>query len=1184
MVTLPTALGLDFRTNNIDFIDINGDGLPDVVDTSQSKHVFFLNELRLTNDLQQSTHDYPRTRILQNPTETSAPLSNPSVQMLDYNGDGFTDLVDAVNKKIYVNRGNSKWEDTSEHLQSFPVTGTDPNMRFFDYNGDKAIDVISSDGNTTTYWVSDGKGNWKVIHGQTNIGLGFAKDRLRLIDINGDGLQDIVHLTKDAMRYRKYLGHGEWTDWIEVTVPGLNQYELHLNAQFSDINGDGMADMVAFLGNSIVYFVNKNGTEFLAGQRLQTFKGVDIPDSTKTTVRIADLNGNGSRDVVWIDSNGKVTYLELFHKRPNLMSEISNGIGQRINITYGSSAYFYLRDAVCDKTKDTACAGPWQNKMPMPFPVVTQITTWASRSEQPLSQAQPAKNEVPITQAIYYHDGFYDGNEKRFRGFRQVESLRIGDDSAETLTESITYDVGEKDPYLHGRMLRRLSRNHNGHLYHEETMAWKECPLTSVPTSLMPPIRFICLESSERIIKEGQTNSTAWRTLRQEMQYDGFGNTILFTNLGEKNIDGDEQIVKTTFISPKDPNSQDSVWNLRLPQKIEYCNKTEAHCAQRLFFYDGPAFEGLPAGGFTKGNLTRISVRVEAEKNDEIHLSRLEYDSHGNQVGMKTARGLLRTIEWDAVYHLFATKETIHLGDQKFSMTASWDYSLNLQTKSTSINGENIFYAYDDFGRMISVRRSDDSPEKPSMIVSYEMKAPISRIVTRRRSRTNGDLDIQSVQCFDGLGRKIATANRLKDNEYLVSDQRAYNARGTKARRWKTYTSPTDCQFDPPETQKPQQSQYDALGREIKVTLEDGSFSRKEYAPLRVSGFDPEDNRPDSPHFNTPTIQLTDGLGRVIERIQTLSANKTISTKYEHTNIHMLGQSLIKRVLFADGSTKTHTYDLLGRVRKLEDPDRSVVEYTLDEEGNTIERRESTGNKILFTYDLLNRPLIRYQENKPETKISFTYDTPQTVLADATYTKGQITQISFPIGSYNYSYDVNGNLNRAVYIINGQSFAFSAQFDHLNRLIEETFPDGRKLSYERDAAGRLLKVPGQIDNITYSADTTPQTISFANNIQTTYTFDIRQRLQSIDVGGGKVMLLRYTLDRANNVNAVEQSHGASSYTNRYTTDALYRLTKAELGDGQPEEITYTHDDLHNTLSRTSSLGEKSPIHLENFFL
>ncbi|MCB9641760.1 MAG: hypothetical protein H6728_01665 [Myxococcales bacterium] len=67
MVTMPTALGVDFNTNNIDFIDINGDGLPDVVDTSKAKHVFFINKLGLTPDLKQDTHDYPRTLMVQNP-------------------------------------------------------------------------------------------------------------------------------------------------------------------------------------------------------------------------------------------------------------------------------------------------------------------------------------------------------------------------------------------------------------------------------------------------------------------------------------------------------------------------------------------------------------------------------------------------------------------------------------------------------------------------------------------------------------------------------------------------------------------------------------------------------------------------------------------------------------------------------------------------------------------------------------------------------------------------------------------------------------------------------------------------------------------------------------------------------------------------------------------------------------
>jgi len=45
-----------------------------------------------------------------------------------------------------------------------------------------------------------------------------------------------------------------------------------------------------------------------------------------TTVAYADMNGNGSHDVVWIDSSG-VKFLELFPVRPNLLARVENGIG-----------------------------------------------------------------------------------------------------------------------------------------------------------------------------------------------------------------------------------------------------------------------------------------------------------------------------------------------------------------------------------------------------------------------------------------------------------------------------------------------------------------------------------------------------------------------------------------------------------------------------------------------------------------------------------------------------------------------------------------------------------------------------------------------------------------------------------------------------------------------------------------
>ena len=171
-----------------------------------------------------------------------------------------------------------------------------------------------------------------------------------------------------------------------------------------------------FIANSIKFFVNRNGVEFAEGVELRDkFKEIEIPsnDPKNVTIRIADMNGNGSQDIVWFDNSGKITYLELFGLRPNLLLEIHNGIGKRIRVKYGSSVAHYLRDKAEGRV--------WPSKLPMAFIVVNEIKTWA------VVDVDDESKSCPSVQRIAYHDGYYDGVEKKFRGFRRVESVDVGD-------------------------------------------------------------------------------------------------------------------------------------------------------------------------------------------------------------------------------------------------------------------------------------------------------------------------------------------------------------------------------------------------------------------------------------------------------------------------------------------------------------------------------------------------------------------------------------------------------------------------------------------------------------------------------------------------------------------------------------------------------------------------------------
>ncbi|MCB9643752.1 MAG: VCBS repeat-containing protein [Myxococcales bacterium] len=1187
LVQMPTALGINFGNGDADFIDMNGDGLPDVVNTAPAAHRFFINQLTLTPDLKQDKHDFPAALAKDNPNPINAKTSTPSVQLMDFNGDGYTDLVDAVGKKIYINLGNSKWEDASQSLVSFPVTQGDPNIRFFDYNGDKKIDIIRSDGTGTSYWINDGKGSWTAVTGDTNIGRSFSTDRLRLIDINGDGLMDVVHITSSSLRYRKYLGYGKWSDWIDMTVPGIDQYPLSTQAQFSDINGDGLADMVAFLGTSIVYFVNKNGMAFEAGTQLQKFEGIDLPDSTQSSIRIADMNGNGSRDIVWIDSSGKVTYLELFNKRPNLMTEISNEIGQRINIEYGSSVYFYLRDQVCDKAKDAACSGPWLNKMPMPFTLVTKIATWSSRSDKPTDQAQPAAEERPQIQTVYYHNGFYDGNEKKFRGFRHVETLFDGDASVGARKEEIKYDVGDTDSYFHGLLLEQTISDNQGKIFQQIRKNWKECDValgTVDGKTLTPPVRFICPSTQEFTEIEGENDPNKWRIRFNEYVHDGFGNIVQMNALGEKAKQGDEQYTASEFITPQDPNSPTAKWFLRATQRVRHCEappQGNNNCAEILYFFDGPAFTGLAAGQIEKGNITRIRMRREIGKDVWLEPHLKEYDTYGNVIRSKDISGNTRTYTWDDRFNRFPVQEEMTVGGQVLKASTRWDYQYNQVVESTDNNGQITSYRYDVFGRLTAVLKPGDATDKPSSRYRYEVKAPISQVIHESMSAPNGNYDRQVVQCVDGQGRLLANASLIGPGQYQIFSHTEYNRLNGAAILWNSYVHSQPCAFTaPPGTPQTEQF-FDGLNRLLKKVHPDGSFERNVYQPFIRLEYDEEDNDPNSPHFDTPKTQIMDGQARLIEEIVLPKKGEPQSTKFRYTTLNVYNRPMVLEVTYPNGSKKTNTFDLIGSLQKITDPDRSEITFTRGDRYQLSQQTDARGKQQLFTYDEIGRLKTVQNKDEPQSLVTYTYDTPQAELPTATNVLGRLAKVEYQTGAYLFSYNVRGEIEQQRQILHGVNFDSMYAYTLDGMLLKQITPDGKEFTIQRDASGQILGMSGIINKIVYGSNGALASWEAANGIVTKYTYNDRLWPTQIDVKNGEILQINYTYDRYGNIKDLKQVHGTQNFQHTYQYDDLYRLTQASLLGGQ-ETLSYQFDILGNFTAKSSSLADKSPAHVGNY--
>ncbi|MEL6181814.1 MAG: toxin TcdB middle/N-terminal domain-containing protein, partial [Myxococcota bacterium] len=404
-------IGVNVGVGRATLLDINGDSLPDLLNTSSDgAHTFILNEAT-TEGKSRFAADTPVTSAVPEATGSGFRLGTPYVHVLDSNGDGFTDLIHAQTGRILLNRGNGDWEQmgstaTGELPGLFDVDfdvdeGELRTIRFLDYDNDKRIDLLRSTRTETSVYRNHGSEGFLEDETIDLLGYGIQTDKIQFTDMNGDGLLDPVKLSIGGLRYRLNLGWGQWGDEIEVLGLPIEESELEL-ASLEDLNGDGLSDLVIVVGQTVKMAINRNGTRF-SGISTFTSNQVDgaIPqrDAT-TTVLYADMNGNGSSDVVWLAADGAATYLELFPVRPNQLARIENGLGSVTDITYGTSVQHMAQDGGWEA---------WEYRLPHPMLVVDSIDRYDLLT-----------NVHEVTR-YQYHDGFYDGIEKQFRGYARVE-------------------------------------------------------------------------------------------------------------------------------------------------------------------------------------------------------------------------------------------------------------------------------------------------------------------------------------------------------------------------------------------------------------------------------------------------------------------------------------------------------------------------------------------------------------------------------------------------------------------------------------------------------------------------------------------------------------------------------------------------------------------------------------------
>jgi RHS repeat-associated protein len=458
-------------------VDLHGMGLPDVLELGPQVRRYWRNAGG-------GRFELPRTLTQAPPVS----LADPGVQVLDADGDGrpdlmVTDLAGQArgNGSTSRPRANGSTGLTGYFPMTFPagwsrrafqpyrqapsVGPGDPASRLVDLTGDGLTDLLHSGSRLLAAFNDrDPDQAWSatVVSDGARPQLDLTDPRIRLADMTGDGLQDLVLVRNGNIIYQPNLGFGRWGDPVAMRgAPRLPDGFDPRRLLLGDVDGDGLADLVYVDRGRVLVWANRSGTEFTTDP--VTVHGTPAVVDTDT-IQLTDLHGTGMAGLLYTrpaEATGGSgwRFLNLTGgTKPYLLTRIDNHLGAATTVTYAPSTAEYLRDQANPATR-------WATTLPFPVQVVSRV------------EVRDAHSHGRLVTQYRYHHGYWDGVEREFRGFACVEQLDT-ETFDPTAAPDLPRDPGDGPPEHHSPPTLTRTWFHPGPVAAAEAGEWTELDLS----------------------------------------------------------------------------------------------------------------------------------------------------------------------------------------------------------------------------------------------------------------------------------------------------------------------------------------------------------------------------------------------------------------------------------------------------------------------------------------------------------------------------------------------------------------------------------------------------------------------------------------------------------------------------------------------------------------------------------
>jgi RHS repeat-associated protein len=1087
-------------------IDLHGSGLPDVLHAARDGHRVWRNLGRLR--FRSPPHAMERF-------PAGLALGDDGVQLADMEGNGSVDVLVTspdANVGYYRNSFKGEWGEFRPYQEAPSFDLEDPDVALVDLDGDGVIDVLATLPESFLFFRNRGPDGWaspEVVprrHDSAlfpDVTLGAPDGRIRLADVSGDGLVDLVAIYDGRVDYWPSLGCGRFGSRVTMASsprlpPDVDPGRLFL----TDVNGDGLADLVYVEADRVRVWLNRSGN---AWSDEVTISGTPLPESGG--VRVSDMRGSGTAGVLWTYAWSAARprnyiYLDFTAEvKPHLLERIDNGIGGTTTISYRPSTEYMVDDADAGR--------PWRTHLPFPVQVVAEV------------HVHDAATGHHGSTCYAYHHGRYDGEEQLFVGFGGVDiydsaggpgrapvSLtrqwhHLGD--ATNLSDEyapVAAAPGWRPP---PNLLAGAQRALRGSILRAELYGLDASPAALEPYRVHDVFYdAVPLPGGAWFPKRVKTQTTTLergiepRTELRRYRYDdelggpAYGNVVLEerVGIGRTGINAADpgepihrrlqatplSVVIVTYFAPPSPGvrirdrpSQVLQISGPLTAAQETALLTWAGgpladtaappipagrvLARELVFYDGEDFYGLghperalPASRLTHGLLTarlRLAATdplITAAYGAQAAAARNRWRSaeaayrfgpaYGNglywQAGEqrafvrradgtpryglvraeRDARGGERTWTYDS-YLVFPTRVTDAGG---YPTAATYDYLVPGIRERTDANMNATWVACDGLGRVERVAQmgkvlardaagvptsvDGDAPAYPSLKYEHHLdEQPAREVAYERVVRATAGPDreddyLVAHSFLNGRGRVLQARTRVApgpldpsnpasptvDPRWAVSGWEELNEKGQIARRYRPVfaasagfgvgaaqaaTPYTDFAYDPP-------------GRIVESTFADGTRSRVTYGAWEVVTADANDlggaiaaSDPRygdllpllSTHLDTPSTEHVDAWGRVVAQTGHAGRDATGQATLLTTTYERDGLDRIVRVHDARGIVAhEERFDLLGRpmVRNYW-AGGSLRQLVHDAAGQLIWRRDGRGVAVRLAYDVIGR-------------------------------------------------------------------------------------------------------------------------------------------------------------------------------------------------------------------------------------